>query len=137
MNYATSQPARKRNAVLAALETFRDQGCPRGLLALVLFLYVCENEGLTISELALVGRIDVSSAARLVKRLSSAADDAPAEDGVVLFELSTESDDKRLKFVHLSADGRKLRDRIEDLIAGAAPIRGEALDALTTLAAPS
>jgi len=39
-----------------------------------------------------------------------------------LFEFRTSPDDHRLKFVHLSPRGRALRDRIEGLIAAAAPI---------------
>jgi DNA-binding MarR family transcriptional regulator len=112
---------RERNALLAALELFRDLDLPRSIMAMILFLYVCENEGLTVSELAEIGGVPVAGAARLTKTLAGLVREEPMPPDAILFEVRGGAD-KRLKFVHLSPRGRELRDQLDALIARAAPI---------------
>ena len=89
---------------------------------MILFLYVCENEGLTVSELAEIGGVPVAGAARLTKTSRGPrARRAPGCLEAILFEVRGGAD-KRLKFVHLSPRGRELRDQRDALIARAAPI---------------
>ena len=120
----TEAPAarRERDTLLAALELFRGVEVPRSLTTLILFLYVCENEGLNVSELALAGGIQVAGAARLVKTLAGLVPEEPMPADAVLFELKSTPADKRLRFVHLSPRGRALRDQLDGLIARAVPI---------------
>ena len=119
-------PRRERDALLAALELFRGVEVPRSLTTLILFLYVCENEGLNVSELALAGGVQVAGAARLVKTLAGLVPEEPVPPEAVLFDLKSTPKDKRLRFVHLSPRGRALRDQLEDLIARATPINPRA-----------
>ena len=119
-------PRRERDSLLAALELFREVEVPRSLTTLILFLYVCENEGLNVSELALAGGVQVAGAARLVKTLAGLVPEEPVSPDAVLFELTSTAADKRLRFIHLSARGRALRDRLEQLITRAVPINPEA-----------
>src|SRR3569623_3502701 len=81
MTEARPAARRERNTILAALELLRATGAPRVFHTLLLFLYVCENEGLTVSELAFVAGMHVTTTARLVKALAgegSAAADSEA-----------------------------------------------------------
>ncbi|HWE44792.1 MAG TPA: hypothetical protein VG407_02100 [Caulobacteraceae bacterium] len=128
----TDGPRRERDSLLAALELFRGVEVPRSLTTLILFLYVCENEGLNVSELALAGGVQVAGAARLVKTLAGLVPEEPVPPAAVLFELKSTSADKRLRFVHLSPRGRALRDELDGMIARAIPIRS---DLATILAA--
>jgi DNA-binding MarR family transcriptional regulator len=116
-------PRRERDTLLAALELFRRVEVPRSLTTLILFLYVCENEGLNVSELALAGGMDVAGAARLVKTLAGQVPQEPVPPEAILFDLRSTPKDKRLRFVHLSSRGRELRDELDRLIARAVPIR--------------
>ncbi|HWE46541.1 MAG TPA: hypothetical protein VG407_10980 [Caulobacteraceae bacterium] len=124
MNKA-APPARRRDTILAALEAFREENLPRSLTGLMLFLYICENEGLTVSELAHIARVHVAMAARIVKTMAGEAHETPLSPERVIFELRTSKDDKRLKLIHLSDRGRQIRARLEALIADAVPIDPE------------
>jgi DNA-binding MarR family transcriptional regulator len=114
---------RRRNTILAALELFRAEDLPRSMSSCLLFLYVCENEGLTVSELAQVTHTSVAMTARVVKMLAGEAPETPVAPDRCIFELKDSPFDRRLKLVHLSARGRLLCDRLETLIAQATPIR--------------
>jgi hypothetical protein len=128
---AAALPIRRRDTILAALEAFREENLPRSLSALMLFLYICENEGLTVSELAFVSRTPVAMAARIVKMLAGETPDALLTPDCAIFEYRTSAKDKRLKFVYLAQRGRLICDRLERLIEDAAPIRTRKAEAAT------
>ncbi len=113
---------RERNAILSALEIFRTIDVPRNFYSMVVFLYVCENEGLNVSELAFVTRMRVATVARIVKVLAGDVAEEQVEPQNVLFEFRASDQDRRLKFVYLTERGRRLRDDLEGLIASANPI---------------
>ena len=113
---------RRRNTILAALEVFRGEDLPRSLSSFLLFLYVCENEGLTVSELAHVTRTSVAMTARIVKMLAGDTTETPLAPERSIFMLRDSPLDRRLKLVHLSSRGRLLRNRFEALIEEASPI---------------
>src|SRR3569832_1432229 len=121
-NEAPGARKRGRNSVLEARETFRALNTPRAFHGMILFLYVCENEGLNVSELAYVADMQVATTARVVNILSGEGDESALAPDEALFEFRTSSEDRRLKFVHLSERGRRLRDRVEDIIAQANPV---------------
>jgi DNA-binding MarR family transcriptional regulator len=108
--------------VLEAMEAFRALDPPRAFHAMILFLYVCENEGLNVSELAHVARMQMATTARVVNILSGDGEEGHLPPEEALFEFHSSTADRRLKFVGLSARGRDLRDRIEGFIARAAPV---------------
>ncbi len=113
---------RERNAILSALEIFRTIDVPRNFYSMIVFLYVCENEGLNVSELAFVTRMRVATVARIVKVLAGDVAEEQVEPQNVLFEFRASDQDRRLKFVYLTERGRRLRDDLEGLIASANPI---------------
>ena len=61
---------RTRSTMLEGLELFRAVGAPRPFSSLILFLYACENEGLTFTELASLSGIHVATSSRLIKALA-------------------------------------------------------------------
>jgi DNA-binding MarR family transcriptional regulator len=90
---------------------------------MLLFLYVCENEGANVSEIGQVAHMDVPGVARLIKVMAGLVPEEPIAPDKVMFELRASSRDRRVRFVHLTRQGREVRDAIEALIADAAPIR--------------
>lgn len=122
MNESGVSPRRRRNTILAALELFRGLGIPRGFNAMLTFLYVCENEGLTVTELAQVTRMSVASAARLTRIVAGSDPLEPAPAEAVLLELRPSTKDKRVSNVHLTERGREVRNQLERIIRDAAPI---------------
>lgn len=88
----------------------------------VAFLYVCENEGINISELAQLAGLTASSASRAARRLI--APDAPfaLEPGLGLMELRTQATDRRGRTLALTTAGQRLRQELDALIKSAAPI---------------
>jgi DNA-binding MarR family transcriptional regulator len=124
MTEAVATQGRHKNSLLQAIETFDELRAPRPFHTMMLFLYVCENEGLTVTELAFVTRSTVSSTARLVRALAGQnTQDAPYLRAP-LFDLEGSPKDRRLKFIHLSPQGQSLRSRLEAVIAAAKPILG-------------
>ena len=121
--YGVSLPeVRRRDTILAALEMYREGCGPRNLTSLMQFLYVSENEGLNVSELAHVSRTSVSVTARTVRVLAGELRGARLPVNQCIFELRGVDDDKRLRFVHLTDYGQAMRQRFDGLISDAIPI---------------
>jgi hypothetical protein len=112
--------ARRRNALLEALERFRGLDPNATLLETLAFLYTCENEGLSISELAIVCRTSLASASRTARRLAGEArGPGPATP---LVSVRTRAEAGAARTLHLTVEGAALRDLFDALIAEAAPI---------------
>lgn len=109
---------RRRNSVLASLERIRAGAAPVNLTQVLGFFYICENEGLSVSELAMLLRTTTATASRTV---ASLGEGDPAERlGLVASAVNeNHAQGRRLT---LTAEGRRLRDEIDRLIAEAAPI---------------
>ncbi len=123
MNKAEPPRRRRRSTILESLEIFRRLGVPRGFNSMVIYLYVCENEGLTVTELAQVAKMSVASAARLTRIIAGTDPLEPAPPEAVLLELRSSTKDKRVSNVHLTKRGREVRDELEQIIRAAAPIQ--------------
>lgn len=114
---------RHRNCVLECLEIFRSANAPRSFSSFILFLYVCENEGLTFSELAELAGMSVASASRLIRFLAGL--DLEPKRGIEppLFNVEGAPEDRRIKTIWLTEKGRVMRDALDGLIAAAHPIQ--------------
>ena len=114
---------RRRNTILESLELFRAASAPRSFSSFVLFLYACENEGLTFSELAELAGMSVASASRIIRSMVGSL--AAPECGIdpPLLAVDGSPTDRRLKALYLTEEGRALRDALELMIAAARPIR--------------
>jgi DNA-binding MarR family transcriptional regulator len=109
--------SRRRNSVLEALERCRAE-CegPVSITHVLAFLYVCENEGLMVAELASVLRVTRATASRTARALASrdTADSLPPYLGLV--DVRNAETDQRVRALHVSEKGARLRDRIDEAI---------------------
>lgn len=110
---------RQRNALLEGLELFRDIYPGITIGNMIAFLYTCENEGLTILDLAQVTGFYLATASRTIRAFLE-----PDADGVLSPELGLVEivPSPRGKALYLTEAGRRLRDELQGIIAEAAPI---------------
>lgn len=110
MTRGESQPPgqRRRNAVLEVLELFADHAPNARPGTLSGFLYICENEGLCISELAVAGGLNMAAASRTAAALVVATPGRPA---LVVTRMRG-----RVRSLCLTDAGRDLRDRIDAIV---------------------
>ena len=90
---------------------------------MILFLYVCENEGLIVSELADVAGVPLPMAARVSKMLAGALEDFAVKPDSRLLELREGKEDKRLRHIFLTSHGRRVRAHLDEIIKKASPIQ--------------
>lgn len=113
---------RRRNAVLATLEAFRRIHPPISLTSIRAFLYVAENPGINVSELALACDLSDASASRVARALAGRGIERPLPPSLDLLSCVTSVGDPRERLLRLSARGQALVARIELLIAAQTPI---------------
>ncbi len=102
--------------VLASLEIFRFAYRSVPLGSIIAFLQVCENEGMSVKDLAFRCGFSVASVSRFLRALHQPPrQDAAACNG--LLHVVRYPGDGRRRSVFLTADGRQLRDEIEALFA--------------------
>ena len=116
---------RRRNTVLAAFELFRKLTPDLWVNNILTFLYVCENEGASVTEIAQVSRLLEATASRCIR--SFAAPDAPGalKPALGLLELVEDPSDGRGRLVYLTAKGRALAEQIDGLILDSVTISGK------------
>lgn len=113
-----SEPVkRRRNTLLAALELMRRSAGRPNLTQVVAFLYVCENEGLNVAQLADLLGLTSATASRAATCLEAAP---PEGMGWVASRSGDQLAHARLLF--LTASGRSIRDRLQGLIEEVRPI---------------
>ena len=116
-------PARKRNSCLQALEEVRGLSQAATLKDVVAFLYICENEGINLRELAQVCGFTDSTASRTARSLAPRGSAGALPPALGLIELRPDPRDDRGRTLHLTEAGRRLRERIDRLIAEARPVQ--------------
>ncbi len=115
---------RRRDSLLAGLELFRAASpAPLGLTHFLTFLYVCENEGLSITELAAIAGLSTATASRSIRGLApkGALSSLPPYAGLV--EVLSFGPQANSKTLVLSEQGRELRADLDDIIRRSVPIR--------------
>jgi DNA-binding MarR family transcriptional regulator len=117
--------ARRRNSVLAALEQLRQLDPGLSLSDAVAFLYICENEGVNVRELAQLTATKNSKASRTARRLAERDCPHALWPSIGVVELRGNAHDGRSKTLHLTLAGIQVRNSIEDLIADATPIQAQ------------
>ncbi|MFM2041970.1 MAG: hypothetical protein RLY86_546 [Pseudomonadota bacterium] len=120
MTAATTK--RRKNTPLEVIELFRDWYPDASLKSACAFLYVAENEGISMSELAFLLKTSLSTATRIAAALSG------GRNG--LLEVRPWPGDGRVRTVHLSPRGRTLMDLVNAEVVDARPIAPPGLDAL-------
>jgi DNA-binding MarR family transcriptional regulator len=113
---------RRRDAVLAALEAFRRIYPPISLTSVRVFLYVAENPGINVSELAQACGLTEAGASRVARALAGRGIERPLPPSLGLLDSVTSPIDPRERLLRLTAFGQALVARIELLIAAHTPI---------------
>lgn len=113
---------RRRDSLLEALLAFKALAPRISVNEIVAFLYVCENEGLSVQELAYLAGLTQSTASRSLRALGQADSGWAQPPALGLVEAFLNPDDARSHVVHLSAKGRELRERLDGVIRRAVTI---------------
>lgn len=107
---------RRRNTCLAGLELIR-RACPGlNVSDAIIFLYVCENEGVNLRELEQLAGLTHSTASRASRRLCAADARFAIEPFHALLEMREFESDRRAHTLHLSAKGKLLAHELDRLI---------------------
>ena len=113
---------RPRDSLLEAILALKALDARISVNEIVAFLYVCENEGLSVQELAHVAQLTQSTASRSLRSLGRAGSDWAQAPALGLIDAFLNPSDGRSHVVHLTDLGRNLRDRLDALIRRATPI---------------
>lgn len=107
---------RRRDSLLEALELLRGAEPAVSLTHTLAFLYICENEGLNVSELAAVCRMTIATASRTARALTApgAPDSLRPSTGWV--ESRPNPTDSKGRVLFLTDEGRRLRDQLDLII---------------------
>lgn len=117
---AAPSPVRRRNALLEALEFFRCEDPNTRLSTVLAFLYLCENEGFCVSELAAAAGMTLATASRAARSLASPDAPGALPPALGLAELRPQG---KVRALHLTPAGRALRDRLDETIVRATTIQ--------------
>jgi DNA-binding MarR family transcriptional regulator len=109
--------SRPRDTVLEALLALKALESRISVNEVLAFLYTCENEGLSVQELAFVARLTQSTASRSLRALGQAGSGWALPPALGLVEANLKPNDGRSHVIHLSEKGRELRDRLDRIIA--------------------
>ena len=112
---------RRRNSLLEGIETLRRVYPEINVNNIVLFLYVCENEGLSLSELSKAAGYNMATTSRALRAMGE--EDAPGTLGPRLGWIRLLTGIHRgSKAILLTTRGRDLRRQIDAIITEAVTI---------------
>ncbi|WP_394761264.1 ArsR family transcriptional regulator [Phenylobacterium sp.] len=107
---------RQRDCILEAMLAFRALSPRVSVSEIIAFLYTCENEGLSVQELAFITGMSQSAASRNLRALGHADTAWAKPPALGLVEPYLRPSDGRSHVLHLSPEGAKLRDRLDGII---------------------
>ena len=113
---------RPRDSLLEAILALKALDARISVNEIVAFLYVCENEGLSVQELAYVAGLTQSTASRSLRSLGQPGSDWAQSPALGLVEAYLNPCDGRSHVIHLSEAGRALRHRLDEMIRRAVTI---------------
>jgi DNA-binding MarR family transcriptional regulator len=113
---------RPRDSLLEAILALKALDARISVNEIVAFLYVCENEGLSVQELAFIAGLTQSTASRSLRALGQPGSDWAQAPALGLVDAFLNPTDGRSHVVHLSDGGRALRGRLDDMIRRAVTI---------------
>lgn len=130
-------PARRlRNSCLQALEATRTFSREMTLRDILAFLYVAENEGINLKELAYACGFTHSTASRTARSLAEAGAQDALPPFLGLLEVRVSTADLRGRTLHLTSRGRSLCEALDTAIARAVPISPRGPASLSDRALP-
>lgn len=105
--------------LLALIEAVRLSSRDVSLPGVVLFLHICEHDGISIKDLVYLSSYGESLVSRAVDRLRGAEGSAKLDElGGALVTVARHPEDGRRRLVYLTEAGRKLKTRITRALAG-------------------
>jgi DNA-binding MarR family transcriptional regulator len=109
-------PLRRRNSVLESLERCRRLRRPMSMSHVISLLYIAENQGLNVSELADICHTTTATASRTARALMAegAMDALPPYFGLV--EARPNPADSKGRILFLTDAGRRLCAEIDEII---------------------
>jgi DNA-binding MarR family transcriptional regulator len=113
---------RPRDTLLEAVLALKALDARISVNEIVAFLYTCENEGLSVQELAYVAGLTQSTASRSLRSLGRPGSDWAQPPALGLVDAFLNPQDSRSHVIHLTDRGRDLRDRLDEMIRRATPI---------------
>jgi DNA-binding MarR family transcriptional regulator len=113
---------RPRDSLLDAVLALKAHDARITVNEIVAFLYTCENEGLSVQELAYVAGLTQSTASRSLRSLGRPGSDWAQAPALGLVDAFLNPNDGRSHVIHLTDQGRALRDRLDNMIRRATPI---------------
>ncbi|MDO1558857.1 MarR family transcriptional regulator [Brevundimonas sp. 2R-24] len=116
---------RRRNSCLQTLELLRAEAPGLSLTEALVFLYVAENEGLNMREVAQVCGLSDSTASRTTRALADGDDPLSLPPARGWIEVRRNPADGRGRTLYLTESGRGLVDAIDRALADAITITGE------------
>jgi DNA-binding MarR family transcriptional regulator len=117
---------RPRDSLLEAILALKALNPRISVNEIVAFLYTCENEGLSVQELAYVAGLTQSTASRSLRSLGRTGTAWAQEPALGLVDAFLNPSDGRSHVIHLTDQGRAMRDRLDELIRRAVTIDQEA-----------
>lgn len=115
---------RRRNTGLDIMERLRAQGEGMTFNAMLVFMYVAENEGVNVTDLARMCRMTEATASRSARALATANSPSALPPSLGLLELRQDPYDGRGRMVYLTPLGKKLAAEIDASIRNATTIDG-------------
>ena len=113
---------RPRDSLLEALSYFKEIAPGVTVNEIISFLYTCENEGLSVQELAYVARMTEPTASRSIRSFGPAGADWARPPALGLVEAFLNPNDGRSRIIHLTDEGRAVRTRLDAVIKQAIAI---------------
>ena len=113
---------RPRDSLLEAILALKALDARISVNEIVAFLYTCENEGLSVQELAYVAGLTQSTASRSLRSLGRPGSDWAQPPALGLVDAFLNPSDGRSHVVHLTDEGRDLRDQLDAMIRKAVTI---------------
>jgi len=113
---------RPRDTLLEAILALKALDPRISVNEIVAVLYTCENEGLSVQELAYVAGLTQSTASRSLRSLGRPGSDWAQPPALGLVDAFLNPHDSRSHVIHLTDEGRELRDRLDEMIRRATPI---------------
>lgn len=118
----TKARVRRRNSLLESIETLRTLEPRINLSELVVFFYVAENAGINIAELAQVSGMNMATASRSVRALTSEGSEGALAPYCGLIDIQPNPEDARGRLLFLSESGRMLCRELDRIIRNAVTI---------------
>jgi len=113
---------RPRDSLLEAILALKALDPRISVNEIVAFLYTCENEGLSVQELAYVAGLTQSTASCSLRALGRAGSDWAQPPALGLVDAFLNPHDSRSHVIHLTDLGRELRERLDEVTRRATPI---------------